>query len=122
MAVASARRKKERTARRNAAIAADPGIPTKQRLELGDIERVDRIVDDEGRAAAPYRARTSLAQLFTRAIIDRDMFEAGQGFNLVQGRLPRPAARERSGTWSYSCERRRNHDQLAWISHTGWRD
>jgi hypothetical protein len=82
-AVASARRKAQRKAHRIAAERADPGRPTKQRLLKNNspVERVDRIVDDEGRAASPYRAKAPLLLLFQRGVVDSVQFNAGTGFN-----------------------------------------
>jgi hypothetical protein len=55
--------------------------PTPERALHGEIAREQRILDDQGRAASPFRKKTNFDLLETRGIIDHNQFLAGEAFN-----------------------------------------
>jgi hypothetical protein len=60
----------------------DPGVPTPERLQHGDIvERLEKpIADDDGRPARPYWAGGLLAVLERRGVITKDQRTTGEAF------------------------------------------
>jgi hypothetical protein len=54
--------------------------PTPERALHGEIAREQRILDDAGRAASPFRSKTNLLLLQSRGIIDEEQLLAGEVF------------------------------------------
>jgi hypothetical protein len=60
----------------------NPGRPTPQRFRHGAVAKVD-IVDEESRAARPYRAASFLSELEAAGVIDEEMRDAGDDFRAI---------------------------------------
>jgi hypothetical protein len=54
--------------------------PAPERSQHDEVERVDRLVDPDGRAVSPFRAKSPLGRLEEKGVIDRDQLAAGLEF------------------------------------------
>jgi hypothetical protein len=78
--------------------------PVPERSQHDEVERVDRIVDPDGRAVSPFRAKSPLGRLEEKGVIDPEQLAAGvefhtrfQGAFLDQLRALDPARPPRHG-------------------------
>ena len=73
-----------RRSRKRAATTGDEVVPTSERQQHGDVERLAHsIADEDGRPARPFRTVDTLSAMLRRGTISPAMHQAGEDFRVL---------------------------------------